>query len=176
MVATLHLMVGLPASGKTTEAKRLASSAPVLRLTPDEWMIPLFGEPEAGGRRDVLEGRLITLALQALRLDLAVVLDLGCWGRDERSALRWLAGQQHAGFQMVYLPVDRDTQLQRITGRSRSASHETYPMTESDVDRWRAQFQEPDTEELAGAVHPLPAPWRSWLDWATDRWPSLSVD
>jgi hypothetical protein len=25
-----------------------------LRLTPDEWMIPLFGEPE-GGKREILE-------------------------------------------------------------------------------------------------------------------------
>jgi hypothetical protein len=29
-------------------------------------MISLFGEPEADGRRDVLEGRLIWVALEAL--------------------------------------------------------------------------------------------------------------
>jgi hypothetical protein len=44
-------------------------------------MIPLFGEPEAGGKRDVLEGRLISVALQALRLGTSVVLDFGFWGR-----------------------------------------------------------------------------------------------
>ena len=31
-------------------------------------MIPLFGEPEADGRPDVLEVRLVWLALEALRL------------------------------------------------------------------------------------------------------------
>ena len=175
-MAMLHLLVGLPASGKTTEARRLASSSPMLRLTPDEWMIPLFGEPEAGGKRDVLEGRLITLALQALRLEVDVVLDLGCWGRDERSALRWLTEQQHTRFRMIYLPVDRGTQVQRIAARWNTAPHETYPMTDSDVDRWRDQFEEPDAEELAGAAYPLPSHWHSWLDWAADRWPSLSTE
>ncbi len=175
-MATLHLLVGLPASGKTTEARRLAGSSPTLRLTPDEWMIPLFGDSEAGGKRDVLEGRLISVALQALRLGVDVVLDLGCWGRDERSALRWLVEQQHAQLQMVYLPVDRATQLRRIALRWNEAPHSTYPMTEAEVDRWRAQFDEPDVEELGGAVYPLPERWASWLDWSVDRWPSLSVE
>jgi hypothetical protein len=45
-----------------------------------------------------LEGRLISVALQALRLGTSVVLDYGLWGRDERSALRWLARSvRHGG-------------------------------------------------------------------------------
>src|SRR5690348_11110168 len=74
---TLLLMVGLPGSGKTTRAKELAATHRALRLTPDEWMIPLFGDSMAGGRRFVLEGRLISVALQALRLGTSVVLDYG---------------------------------------------------------------------------------------------------
>jgi hypothetical protein len=38
-----------------------------LRLTPDEWMIPLFDDPQPAGKRDVLEGRLIWLGLEALK-------------------------------------------------------------------------------------------------------------
>ena len=87
-VATLVLMVGLPAAGKTTRAKELAATHQALRLTPDHWMIPLFGDPMADGKRFVLEGRLVSVALQALRLGTNVVLDYGLWGRDERSALR----------------------------------------------------------------------------------------
>ena len=69
---------------------QLASEHSGLRLSPDEWMIPLFGQPEAERKRDVLEGRMISLALQLLRLDTNVVLDFGCWAKDERSALHWL--------------------------------------------------------------------------------------
>jgi hypothetical protein len=90
-VATLFLMVGLPGAGKTIQAKSLAAEHAALRLSPDAWMIPLFGEPQADGKRDVLEGRLIWLALEALRLGTNVVLDFGFWSRDERSSLRWLA-------------------------------------------------------------------------------------
>jgi predicted kinase len=70
-------MVGLPAAGKTTRAEELAAAHKALRLTPDHWMIPLFGDPMASGRRWVLEGRLISVALQALRLGTSVVLDYG---------------------------------------------------------------------------------------------------
>jgi hypothetical protein len=54
--------LGLPGVGKTTRARELASTHRVLRLTPDEWMAPLFRESEADGRRDVLEGRMIWVA------------------------------------------------------------------------------------------------------------------
>src|SRR5262249_7845382 len=67
-VATLFLIVGLPGAGKTTRAKELAAKHRALRLTPDEWMIPLFGDSMADGKRFTLEGRLISVALQVLRL------------------------------------------------------------------------------------------------------------
>src|ERR1051326_6891057 len=49
----LLLMVGLPGAGKTTRAKELAAAHRALRLTPDEWMIQLFGRPQPGGKRDI---------------------------------------------------------------------------------------------------------------------------
>ena len=96
---TMFLMVGLPGSGKTTRAKELAAAHRALRLTPDHWMIPLFGDSMADGKRFVLEGRLISVALQALRLGISVVLDFGLWGHDERSALSWLARSAGAACQ-----------------------------------------------------------------------------
>jgi predicted kinase len=173
--ATLLLMVGLPGAGKTTRAKELAAAYRALRLTPDEWMIPLFGEPMADGKRFVLEGRLISVALQALRLGTSVVLDYGLWGRDERSALRWLARSARASCQVVYLPVDKDVQLARIAHRQATAPHQTFPMNEADVDEWREQFQAPDAAELDGSEIPgPPAGWPGWPEWASDHWPSLA--
>ncbi|MEV4517923.1 AAA family ATPase [Dactylosporangium sp. NPDC049525] len=172
--ATLLLMVGLPGAGKTTRAIALAEAYRALRLTPDEWMIPLFGEPEAGGKRDVLEGRLITVALRMLRLGTNVVLDFGLWGRDERSALRWLATAAGATCRVVYLPVDADVQRARIAHRHATAPQTTFPMTDADIDAWRAQFQVPDAAELRGGAIPDPPPdCPGWPQWAADRWPSL---
>ncbi|WP_460491503.1 AAA family ATPase [Dactylosporangium cerinum] len=167
-------MVGLPGAGKTTRARELATTQPALRLTPDEWMIPLFGESTAGRKRDLLEGLLISTALRTLRLGTSVVLDFGLWGRDERSALRWLAASAGASCRVVYLPVDEDVQRARIAHRQATAPHTTFPMTDADITQWRKQFQVPEAAELRGGVVPAPPPdWSSWPAWAVDRWPSL---
>jgi len=176
-VATLFLIVGLPGAGKTERAKALAAEHSALRLTPDAWMIPLFGDPQPAGKRDILEGRLVSLALDALRLGTSVVLDFGLWSRDERSSLRWLASSVGASSRIVYLPVDRATQLERIDQRWTRTPHETFVITESDLDDWRGQFEEPDAAELEGGViPPSPAGWSDWGAWAADRWPTSMPD
>ena len=173
--SALFLMVGLPGAGKTTRAKELTAAHRALRLTPDHWMIPLFGDSIADGKRFVLEGRLISVALQALRLGTSVVLDYGLWDRDERSALRWLARSAGAGCQVIYLPVDKDVQLVRIAHRQATSPHQTFPMNETEVDQWRQQFQVPDADELNGGGIPAPpAGWPGWLEWAVDHWPSCA--
>ncbi|MEU7903415.1 ATP-binding protein [Actinoplanes sp. NPDC049118] len=173
--AELLLMVGLPGAGKTTRAGELAAAHRALRLTPDEWMISLFDGSQPDGKRDLLEGRLIALALQALRLGIDVVLDFGLWSRDERSALRWLAASAGASCQVIYLPVDRDVQRARIAYRQATAPHTTFPMTEADLDSWQTRFQAPDAAELdGGGTVPGPPPgWPGWPAWVADRWPSL---
>ena len=52
--ALLYLLVGLPGSGKTTKARQLEVEVSALRLTLDEWMIPLFGR-NVQAERDALK-------------------------------------------------------------------------------------------------------------------------
>ena len=129
--------------------------------------------------RWLLEGRLVALAVDALRLRLSVVLDFGLWSRDERSALRWMAASVGASCEIVYLPVEREVQWRRIQDRWERTPEQTFPMAEAELDSWREQFQVPDADELSGSVLPAPPPGdESWFDWAARRWPSLreSVD
>ncbi len=51
-MATLHLMIGLPCSGKTTYAKELAVRERALLLTPDVWQLKLFGKDFPGPYHD----------------------------------------------------------------------------------------------------------------------------
>jgi predicted kinase len=176
---TLFLMVGLPGSGKTFRGRELAAEHGALQLTPDAWALTLFGQEdrhqEPGGKRWLLEGRLVALAIDALRLRLSVVLDFGLWSRDERSALRWMAASVGASCEVVYLPVEREVQWSRIQNRWRHAPEQTFPMTEAELDPWREQFEVPDADELSGSFLPSPPPGdESWLDWAQRFWPSLA--
>jgi predicted kinase len=175
-VTPLFLTVGLPGAGKTTRARQLAEQHGALRLTPDEWMIPLFGESDANGKRDVLEGRLLRLALDAVRLGTAVVLDFGCWSREERSAIRRLTADEGGTCRIVYLPIDEETQRTRVAHRWTTTPDQTFLITDADLAHWRTVFEEPDAAELAGAAHdPPPAGWPDWPEWAAHRWPSFSL-
>jgi predicted kinase len=169
----LFVTVGLPGSGKTARAKELAEEFAALRLTPDDWMIPLFDHNDADGKRDVLEGRCIWLAMTALRNGMNVVLDFGVWARDERSALKHLASTIGAECELVYLPIDPDEQMRRVSSRFATAPETTFVITEGDLAQWRTQFQEPDQQELLSPEPgPLPDGFTSWEAWTASRWPT----
>jgi predicted kinase len=168
----MYVMVGLPGAGKTTRARQFEAEKQALRLTPDEWMIPLFGESGAGGKRDVLEGRLVWLAIRALQLGVSVVLDFGVWSRDERSALRWLAAQAGAHCELVYLEVSEAEQQRRIDVRFAKEPHSTFPLT-YDLDTFRNSFEIPEQEELDSSSIDRPPPGHdTWHAWAAHRWPT----
>jgi predicted kinase len=169
----LFVMVGLPASGKTTRARQIEEERRALRLTPDEWMIPLFNDNDADGRRNVLEGRLIWLALRALRHDIDVVLDFGVWAKVERTALRALAAEVGASCELVYLEIDEDEQRRRRDGRASGEPETTFHITDDDLDEYRRRFVPPDHAELSAAeLDPPPAGYASWSSWASEWWPT----
>lgn len=172
-VPRMTVTVGLPCAGKTSRAREIASAAGALRFTPDEWMIPLYGRQQPEGKRNVVEGRLVWLALCALRLGVDVVLDFGVWARVERSALRALAASVGATSELVYLPVDRDEQWRRARARAVTDGETTFAMTEADLDRWRAAFEPPDAGELeAVEIDCPPVGFVSWEAWVVQWWPT----
>ncbi|WP_112236553.1 AAA family ATPase [Kribbella monticola] len=172
--ATIYLIVGLPGAGKTTRAKELELSAPALRLTPDEWQIALFGDKNPPDKRDLVEGKLIQLGMRAAELGTDVVFDFGFWGKDERSALRWIATIIGAHSQVVYLPIDHEEQRRRVTTRFATTPNETFHMSDVELTQWRLQFEPPDDEELRGThLPPAPPEHATWSTWASERWPSL---
>lgn len=173
---TLHLTVGLPGAGKTTLARELERAGGALRLTPDEWMLSLFGIRWAdfAGKRDVLEGRFIWVAHQVLRSGGSVILDFGCWSSDERWALRAIADLAGADFELHYVTLPEDERIKRATARWREAPEETYELTLDDHERFRTLFTPPTNDEFQACSPPLaPVPFESWPAWASDRWPTL---
>lgn len=149
-MATLHLMIGLPGSGKTTLAKRLEAELPAMRFTPDELMRPLFGEDDAAidaGRYPV-EDVCWKFAASALRLGVDAILDFGMWAREERDDYRARATALGAVTKIYYLEVPFEELLRRVMLRNEMGLAGELRMTEEQLrDAWRL-FQPPSPEEL----------------------------
>jgi len=170
---TLFLTVGLPATGKTSAARRLEVDHRALRLTKDEWMKALYGEQNPPSASDVIEGRLIEVGLRALELGSNVVIDFGLWGRDERSALRQAAADRGASVEMHYFEASPAEQRRRLDQRQADAPHTTWPISDEELVGWADIMQIPTPAEVNGS-EPLddpPAGFGSWDEWRRGRWP-----
>ncbi len=151
-MATLHLMVGLPCSGKTTLAQKLEQELPALRLTPDEWQLRLFGqdaaESEHDARHSLIEAMLWNIASRALELGTNVILDFGFWAREEREDYRLRAEHLGAGSEVHFLDVSEAELLRRLEERNTRHSQESYLISEAAMKPWIAFFQKPTPDEL----------------------------
>jgi len=145
-------MVGLPCSGKTTLARKLEVERSALRLTPDEWQVPLFGQdadtPEHNARHSIIEAMLWDLASRALALGTNVILDYGFWAREEREDFRLRAKQLGASSEVHFLDVPQAELLRRLAARNARASQKTFEISEEMMRPWLAQFQPPTPDEL----------------------------
>ena len=151
-MATLHLMVGLPCSGKTTRARELEEQRSALRLTPDEWQIRLFGQdaddPEHDARHSLIEAMLWEIASRALVLGTNVILDYGFWAREEREDYRSRARQLGASSEVHFLDVPPQELLRRLAERNAQRSRTAFYIPEEMMQPWMAFFQRPTPDEL----------------------------
>jgi predicted kinase len=171
---TLFLTVGLPCTGKTTAARRVEMEQNALRLTKDEWVKALYGHENPPSARDVIEGRLIEIALRALALGTNVVIDFGLWGRDERAALRQAAADVGAMVEIRYFELAPAEQRRRLDRRQADAPHTTWPMSDEELAEWADSIDIPTPGELDGSepIDDPPAGFATWDEWRTRRWPA----
>lgn len=145
---THHLTCGLPASGKTTLAKKLEQDLPALRLTADEWMARLVGDGYDEDKRVIVEDMLWQIAKRVLELDSDVILDYGLWAYEERQAYRDKAQAIGAQVKIHYLEVPLETLLTRLKIRNASLSPDTFYISPEDLRLWWTTFERPTDEEM----------------------------
>lgn len=152
-MTTLHLMVGLPCSGKTTLAKSLEIELGALRLTPDEWHRALFGQdathPEHDERHGKIEALQWGVATTALTRGLDVILDFGLWTKAERDDFRQRAAALGADTRIHFLDVPFKELLARLDQRNRQALEEVTFIPPAMMSEYSSRFQPPNAEELA---------------------------
>jgi predicted kinase len=145
---TLILLCGLPGSGKTTMARRLADTVPAVRLCPDEWMTGLGIDLFDVAARHRLERLFWQLAQNLLRLGQSVILESGFWLRSDREEKRLGARALGAAVELHYLEVPLDELCRRLEVRNATAAWRAAPITREMVEEYAPLFQAPDADEL----------------------------
>lgn len=159
IIATLHLMVGLPCSGKTTLARKLEKKYSALRLTPDEWQIRLFGndyrdnmteseEAMHDARHDVVESLMWDVAARVLVLGNDVILDFGCWVRNQRDEFRFQAKKLGADFKIHFVNVSEEVLFRHLETRNIQNPDGTFFVPKAKLEEWIQIFEPPSSEEL----------------------------
>ncbi len=147
-MSTLHLICGLPGSGKTTLAKRLELEQSALRLAPDEWMARIVGDGYDEEKRSVVEAVQWEIAARVLSLGVNVILEFGFWSRRERDDFRSRAAALGSETKLHFLDVPRDELLKRLAQRNAELPQYTFHVDAAQLDLWLNSFEAPTPDEL----------------------------
>lgn len=141
------LMCGLPGSGKTTLARRLAAQRAAVRFTPDEWLAQLGLDPFDEAARAVLEERLWGLGQVLAQAGVTVVLDYGFWSRTERDEKRQWCRSHGVGVELHVCAEPFDVLVERVTGRTARAEPAAVPLTREHLSSYLPFFEGADEVE-----------------------------
>jgi predicted kinase len=167
-MATAHLIHGFLCVGKTTLARELEQTIPAVRFSHSEWMAKLYGddppiEKFAHFHRLVYE-QIEEIWTKCLQLGVDVVLDFGCWTRQERDALRSKIATIGAQARLYWVTCSEEGVWRRVEERnidpnSPFISNETFEVLKQcyeplNEDEERVEVVASDTKAWPTIVNP----------------------
>lgn len=143
--AKFIIICGLPGSGKTTLATRLADELAAVRLCPDDWMTGMGMSLWDNKSRDGLEHLLWELGQELLRLHQNVIIEFGSWSKSERDELL-RAGRACGAIVDLYC---LDPPLDEIRTRLTKRGMEGDDIIPDKLEEYSSKFERPDPTEQA---------------------------
>jgi predicted kinase len=150
-VATVHLVCGVAASGKTTLARRLEEEG-AFRFTLDEWMVRLFDltpfDDDYGHGADRVKELIWDVAAVVLAHGHDVVLDWSQWSRSRRADAARRAEALGAEVVLHFLEVPLDEAEQRLAARNAQRPAGAHHIPLDELRRfWTDVFEPPSDDE-----------------------------
>ena len=146
--ATIHLLVGLPGSGKTTLARHLHKLTGAIRLSSDDFRVIMFPSPTfSQAEHDQLYGILDHNVEHLLGSGVNLIYDANLNRREHRDEKYKLARDQNARAILWWLKTPDDVSKQR---RLDDQDHALIPAGETPermFDRIAEVFEPPDSDE-----------------------------
>jgi len=152
---TVHLLSGMPASGKSTIAQHLKRKYNAFVFSADEWMLSLYGTDFPVERfqdhGDVVKQTIWSVASSLIRdHDMDVVLDFSLWSRAERDLFRAKAIEAGARVQLYRVHCPDDVSVRRLAQRNTGRNTKTTFYVSPDTFlAWRQYYEEPTPDEDA---------------------------
>jgi predicted kinase len=144
-MATLHLIYGFVATGKTTFSKRLEAKTGSVRFTLDEWMIALYGSNPSENMFAEYERRtkavILKFATILLEKKIDVIFDFGLWQRVEREQYRQLAKNLNANVLLYHIRADDLTVLARIEQRNKAQEENTFYIDQNAIALFKERIE-----------------------------------
>lgn len=149
--ATLHLLCGKIASGKSTLAEKLSASPGTLTLSEDRWLYALYGDEMqsvadyvrcAAKLKEAMKSHLISL----LQSGVSVVLDFPANTRANREWMMSIVTESGADNRLHYMKVSDDVCRARLRARNAEGSHD-FAATDAQFELITRYFTEPAVDE-----------------------------
>ena len=148
-MATIHIVHGFIAFGKTTLAKKLADELPAVHLDADYWIAKLYGkdlpESEFDVKAGIVVGFLWEIAAEIIKAGADVVMDIGPWSKQMRSQVAQVAKQITDN--VVFHTIILDPKIARERLAKRNAENQGLNVTTLDFFDKHLPLYEPISDD-----------------------------